>query len=95
MQKDWASVPIPVLSFLLLLPNIPLSANWGVVTLVSFCQPEAGLRPSRHKTTSEEVHIKPKVEEQLLVKGAFSFSYSAKSSQKRLYETKAELKLLN
>lgn len=55
-----ASLPISVLASLPSLPNIPLSANGGIVTLVAFCQLGAGLRPSHHKPTSTQVYVRPK-----------------------------------
>lgn len=43
------SLPISVQAFLLLLPNIPLSANWSFLTLVNFCHLGVGMRPSYKK----------------------------------------------
>lgn len=52
-----------------LCPQPPAKDTPAAVTLVTFCQPGAGLKPAHHKIASKQVYTKPNVEEQLLEKG--------------------------
>lgn len=90
-----SSVPAPLsMAGLPLLPRTPLSDNLAAVTLVTFCQLGAGLRPAHRKIASKQIYIKPNAEEQLLVKGETSSLHSQAPPGKASW-TKAELQLLN